>query len=38
MNNPMWDLVDVSLEAEFDNEINALLLNTYFERNVDEKI
>jgi thiamine kinase-like enzyme len=30
-NDPMWDLGDLSVEAEFDNEQDRALMNAYFE-------
>lgn len=32
MNDPMWDLADVSIEAEFDASMDKTMLDTYFER------
>lgn len=32
MNDPMWDLADVSLEADFDLDMDRLILDAYFER------
>lgn len=37
MNDPIWDLADVSLEAEYDEHMDELLLKTYFDGNVGEK-
>lgn len=30
MNDPMWDLADVSIEADYDADMDGLLLETYF--------
>ena len=32
MNDPMWDLADVSLEAEYAEEMDAIFLDAYFGR------
>ena len=32
MNDPMWDLADVSIEADYTDEMNMLLLTSYFDR------
>ena len=37
MNDPMWDVADVSIEAEFDHDMDTLLLNSYLGRGADEK-
>lgn len=37
MNHPMWDLADVSLEAEMEKEQERLLLREYFSREVTEE-
>lgn len=37
MNDPMWDLADISLEAEFDKEKDEILLESYFENYVSIK-
>lgn len=36
MNEAMWDLADLSIEASFTNEMDQLLLNTYFDNNVTQ--
>lgn len=36
MNDPMWDLADVSIEADFDSAMDLLLLKTYFDRDASE--
>ena len=37
MNDPMWDLADVSIEAELDSALDELLLATYFGRAVTKQ-
>lgn len=37
MNDPMWDLADVSIEAEYTEEMEALLLKTYFGEDLTEE-
>ena len=37
MNDPMWDLADVALEAELNNEQERLLLKSYFSHEPGEK-
>jgi len=34
MNDPMWDVADISIEADMDEVMDTLLLETYFGRNV----
>ena len=34
MNDPMWDVADISIEAEMDDKMDILLLETYFGRSV----
>ena len=36
MNDPMWDLADVSIEAEFSEDEDNFFLYSYFERNATE--
>lgn len=38
MNDAMWDLADVSIEAEYDREQDERLLAYYFERVVDDSV
>lgn len=37
MNDPMWDLADVSIEADYSTDEDQLLLQSYFGRNVTDK-
>lgn len=36
MNDGMWDLADISIEAEYDDTLDEQLLEAYFERKIDE--
>ena len=38
MNDRMWDLADISIEAVFDRNYDALLLRSYFGEEPTEKI
>lgn len=37
MNDPMWDLADVSIEADYDNDMDKDFLMAYFGRQATEK-
>ena len=37
MNDPMWDVADVSIEAEFDYDMDKFLLDSYLGREANEK-
>lgn len=36
MNDPLWDVADLSIEADYSDEQDRLLLNTYFNHTYDE--
>lgn len=37
MNDPMWDLADLSIEAEYNDEMDKLLLISYFDKEPNEE-